>query len=40
MNGNIHALNKVDSILRAIDINPTSSIVVREDVCFMDDKYI
>lgn len=38
--GRNHALNKVDRILEAIGINPTSPIVVREDVCYMDEKYI
>ena len=40
MPGRNHTLNKVDRILEAIGINPTSPIVVREDVCFMDAKYI
>ena len=40
MPGRNHALKKVDSILEAIGINPTSPIVVRQNVCFMDEKYI
>ena len=40
MIGRYNALNKVDQILEVILIHPNSPIIVRKDVCFMDEKYI
>ena len=40
MPGRDYALNKVDDILRGIGIDPDSSFIFRENVCYMDEKYI
>ena len=40
LEGRNYALNKVNEILEDIGIDPNSPIVLREDVCFMDEKYI